>query len=96
MELRPEEMCIVPEEALAQLQLFHRQYQQLLDLPHLTWPADEHLRNAGAQEWIYERCFQDTSNAVLPPERYRLRVLKPLLSKIEKAIVDPDEDVSVL
>lgn len=33
---------------------------------------------------------------MLPPERYQLRVLKPLLSKIEQAIEDPEEDVGIL
>lgn len=31
----------------------------------------------------------------MPPERYQLRVLKPLASKIEKAIEDPEEDVGI-
>ena len=85
----------VPHEVLLQLQLFRRQYLQLLDIQHLTWPSLDHLRNYNVQQWLYENCFQESDKHVLPPERYRLRILKPLLARIEKAIVDPEEDVSV-
>lgn len=82
-------------DALQQLQLFRRQYLQLQDIQSLTWPSSDYLRIANVQEWIYEQCFQTVDSSVLPPERYQLRILKPLLARIENAIVDPEEDVSV-
>lgn len=84
------------EEALRQIRLFRRQYLQLLDAQNLAWPSSETLRSSQAQEWIYEHLFQtDDVSHFLPPERYRLLILKPLMSKIENSIVDPEEDVSV-
>jgi hypothetical protein len=84
----------IPEEALDQIRLFRRQYLQLLDAQNLTWPSPNTLRSSQAQEWIYENLFQtDDITHFLPPERYRLRILKLLMSKIEASIVDPEEDV---
>ncbi|THZ16938.1 hypothetical protein D6C91_06128 [Aureobasidium pullulans] len=81
------------EEALRQIRLFRRQYLQLLDAQNLAWPSSETLRSSQAQEWIYEHLFQaDDVSRFLPPERYRLLILKPLMSKIENSIVDPEED----
>lgn len=86
----------IPEEALRQIRLFRRQYLQLLDAQNLTWPSSDTLRSSQAQEWIYENLFQTDHVAhFLPPERYRLRILKLLMSKIESSIVDPEEDVRV-
>lgn len=87
----------ISEEALKQIRLFRRQYLQLLDAQHLTWPSPDTLRSSQAQEWIYENLFQtDDADRFLPPERYRLRILKLLMSKIETSIVDPEQDVRVL
>ncbi|KAI4722021.1 hypothetical protein E4T48_01678 [Aureobasidium sp. EXF-10727] len=81
------------EQALHQICLFRRQYLQLLDAQNLSWPSAETLRSSQAQEWIYENLFQTDNVAhFLPPERYRLRILKLLMSKIENSIVDPEED----
>ncbi|THY21324.1 hypothetical protein D6D00_07155 [Aureobasidium pullulans] len=81
------------EEALRQIRLFRRQYLQLLDAQNLAWPSSETLRSSQAQEWIYEYLFQtDNVSHFLPPERYRLLILKPLMFKIETSIVDPEED----
>ena len=86
----------ISEEALQQIRLFRRQYLQLLDAQNLTWPSSDTLRSSQAQEWMYENLFQtDNVKHFLPPERYRLRILKLLMSKIETSIVDPEEDVSV-
>jgi hypothetical protein len=84
----------ISQEALHQIRLFRRQYLQLLDTQNLTWPSSDTLRSSQAQEWIYENLFQtDDITHFLPPERYRLRILKLLMSKIETSIVDPEEDV---
>lgn len=37
--------------------------------------------------------FDDSSIKSPPPERYQLRVLKLLIAKLERSIVDPEEDV---
>jgi hypothetical protein len=86
----------ISEDALHQIRLFRRQYLQLLDAQNLAWPSSDTLRSSQAQEWIYENLFQtDNISHFLPPERYRLRILKLLMSKIEASIVDPEEDVRI-
>lgn len=92
MSLRSDIVVGLSDDTLKQLRLFRRQYLQLLDLQHLNWPADEHLRRGQVQEWLYEHCF--SGDGFLPPERYQLRVLKQLMGRIERAVVDPEEDVS--
>jgi len=59
-------------------------------------PAKSLLRDAGVQQWLYKHCFDTDTNPHLPSDRYRLRVLKPLLRKVEQAIEDPEEDVGHL
>lgn len=73
-----------------ELELFKRQVLQLVDPRELQWPSGDSLRSLDVQSRIYQRLFQSEHP---PPERYQLRVLKKLLSLIEKSIVDPDEDV---
>lgn len=76
-----------------QLVLFRRQYFQLFEPDFLAWPPKSLLRDAGVQQWLYKQCFDTEANKYLPSDRYRLRVLKPLLRKVEQAIEDPEEDV---
>jgi hypothetical protein len=80
----------------SQLVLFRRQYLQLFEPDFLAWPPKSLLRDAGVQQWLYKHCFDADSNPHLPSDRYRLRVLKPLLRKVEQAIEDPEEDVGYL
>ncbi|KAI0391010.1 S-adenosyl-L-methionine-dependent methyltransferase [Xylariaceae sp. FL0594] len=76
-----------------QLKLFRRQYLQLFQPDFLAWPHPQLLRRADVQAWLYRHLFDGESrDARLPPERYQLRVMRPLVAKIEKAIQDPDED----
>ncbi|CZT18595.1 uncharacterized protein RCC_04439 [Ramularia collo-cygni] len=75
-----------------QLLLFRRQYFQLFEPDFLAWPPKQLLRDPTVQAWIYTHLFDSEKNSRMPPERYQLRVLKPLASKIEKAIEDPEED----
>lgn len=84
---------VFTSECMAQLLLFRRQCLQLLDLQHLTWPSPDILRKYTVQDWIYYQLFTDNDSHFLPPTRYRLRLLKPLLAKIEESIIDPEEDV---
>lgn len=76
-----------------QLLLFRRQYFQLFEPDFLAWPPKQLLRDPAVQAWLYTHLFDGEKNRRMPPERYQLRVLKPLASKIEKAIEDPEEDV---
>jgi hypothetical protein len=76
-----------------QLLLFRRQYFQLFEPDFLAWPPKQLLRDPTVQAWLYTHLFNNEKNPRMPPERYQLRVLKPLVSKIEKAIEDPEEDV---
>lgn len=76
-----------------QLVLFRRQYLQLFEPDFLAWPHKSLLRDAGVQQWLYKHCFDTDTNPHLPSDRYRLRVLKPLVRKVEQAIEDPEEDV---
>ncbi|KAK5127965.1 hypothetical protein LTR85_005082 [Meristemomyces frigidus] len=76
----------------SQLLLFRRQYYQLVEPDFLAWPPKQLLRDAGVQAWLYKKLFDADGNDRLPPARYQLRVLKPLLAKIEQAIEDPEED----
>jgi hypothetical protein len=76
-----------------QLVLFRRQYFQLFEPDFLAWPPKSLLRDAGVQQWLYKQCFDTDANPYLPLDRYRLRVLKPLLRKVEQSIENPEEDV---
>ena len=76
-----------------QLVLFRRQYFQLFEPDFLAWPPKSLLRDAGVQQWLYKQCFDTDANPYLPSDRYRLRVLKPLLRKVEQSIENPEEDV---
>ncbi|CAK4032432.1 -lysine N-methyltransferase EEF2KMT [Lecanosticta acicola] len=75
-----------------QLLLFRRQYLQLFEPDFLAWPPKQLLRDAEVQSWLYSNLFDSEKHTMLPLERYQLRVLKPLLSKIEQANEDPEED----
>lgn len=76
-----------------QLLLFRRQYLQLFEPDFLSWPPRPLLRDSGVQAWLFKNFFDSGQIGRLPSERYQLRVLKPLLAKIEQAIEDPEKDV---
>ena len=76
-----------------QLKKFRIQYLQILDLDRLNWPPPTTLRKADAQLWIFRNLFDRTQQQYLPNDRYQIRVLKRIISRIEDAIADPDEDV---
>lgn len=78
-----------------QLLLFRRQYFQLHEPDFLAWPPKQLLRDSSIQAWLYAKLFDKEKNSYLPAERYQFRVLKPLVSRIEQAIEDPEEDVGV-
>ncbi|KAF2277924.1 uncharacterized protein EI97DRAFT_374076 [Westerdykella ornata] len=75
------------------LQKLCRQFFQLVDVQQLRWPESQKLKKPDVQAWIYDNLFNSDNIAFLPPDRYRQRVLKLLMTKIESAIEDPEEDV---
>ena len=78
---------------LAHLRIFQRQYFQLVEPSQLRWPQDAVLKSADVQSWMFAHLFDPAAVKSPPPERYQLRVLKLLMSKLERSIVDPEEDV---
>jgi hypothetical protein len=78
---------------LAHLCVFQRQYFQLVEPSQLRWPQDSILKSADVQSWMFTNLFDSEGIKSPPPERYQLRVLKLLISKLERSIVDPEEDV---
>ncbi|KAK5708349.1 hypothetical protein LTR97_000889 [Elasticomyces elasticus] len=75
-----------------QLELFRRQYLQLVEPDFLAWPPKQLLRDPHVQAWLYRRLFNPERNERLPPPRYQVRVIKPLVAKVETSIEDPEED----
>lgn len=80
-------------DILSALATFRRQYLQLVEPGQLRWPGPEALKKPDVQSWIFSNLFDVDSISSLPPERYRMRVLKVLISKLEKSITNPEEDV---
>jgi len=81
-----------PSTWLEQSRRFLRQYLQLeqdLEFPSRTVLRTEHL-----QEFLYQTLFADGALRYPPPLRFRTRVLKDLVTKIEESIDDWEEHVS--
>ncbi|KAI0131483.1 putative methyltransferase-domain-containing protein [Daldinia grandis] len=78
-------------EADPQLLLLRRQYMQLFEPDFLAWPPAKFLKNEDVQKWLYKHLFDQSRNSRLPPENYRMRVLKQLITTVEKAIVDLEQ-----
>lgn len=76
-----------------QLELLRRQYLQLWEPDKLTIPSMDIIRLPGVQASIFESMFEENNLRFAPPDRYKVRVLKRLVGMIERAIVDPEEDV---
>ncbi|TDZ71719.1 Protein-lysine N-methyltransferase EFM3 [Colletotrichum trifolii] len=68
---------------------FCSQYLQLE--PSLDYPPGKVIREPAAQIAIYKRLFSDEGPRFDPPARYRLRVLKELVARIEASIEDWDQ-----
>lgn len=75
------------------LRVLRRQYLQLVEPHQLRWPDSAPLKAPHTQAWIYAEMFDVERIMYPPPEPYQLRVLKLLVSKLEQAIEDPEEDV---
>jgi hypothetical protein len=76
-----------------QLQVLSRQYFQLVEPHQLRWLEDSVLKQPNVQAWMFHEMFDTEKLKSPPPDRYQLRVLKMLISKLEGAINDPEEDV---
>ncbi|KAJ5573134.1 hypothetical protein N7450_010118 [Penicillium hetheringtonii] len=74
-----------------EINILTNQYFQQVDLPNLAIPPNNVLIQPAVQEALYEDMFKD-SLTPLPPASYRSRVLKLLISRMEEAITDPDQD----
>ncbi|KAL5416628.1 hypothetical protein PMIN04_008065 [Paraphaeosphaeria minitans] len=83
---------MVEQDTWTRLATFHRQYFQLVDPTQLRWLEGRILKDPEVQSWMFSHLFDAEANSTLPPDRYRLRVLKVLVSKLDKAIDDPEED----
>ncbi|KAF1997102.1 hypothetical protein P154DRAFT_441978 [Amniculicola lignicola CBS 123094] len=79
-------------DTYSRLNVLRRQFLQLVEPTQLRWPGPAVLKHSEVQKWLSSNLF-DRSQGLPPPERYQLRVLKTLISKIENAIDDPEEDV---
>lgn len=75
-------------------ELLRRQYLQLLPLEQITIPSGEYLKDPRCQARLYQELFgPDAPHHHGSPDRYKLRVLKAIVSRIESSLTDPDEDV---
>lgn len=79
-----------------QLRILRRQYFQLAEPSQLYWPTGETLKTATVQSWLFSNLFDKDKIPSPPLDRYQLRVLKLLISKLEQSITDPEEDVRLL
>ncbi|KAJ5457185.1 hypothetical protein N7530_012459 [Penicillium desertorum] len=68
------------------------QYFQLVELQHLALPPGPVLIQPAVQAALYERMFNENAVFPIPPDSYRSRVLKQILSRIEESITNPEED----
>lgn len=69
------------------------QYFQLVELQNLALPPGPVLIQPAVQTALYERMFNENTVFPIPPDSYRSRVLKQILSRIEESITNPEEDV---
>ncbi len=75
------------------LNVLRRQYFQLVEPSQLRWPEGAILKRLSVQSWIFNNLFDAVQVSILPPQRYQLRALKVLVSKLESSIDEPEEDV---
>ncbi|THC98732.1 hypothetical protein EYZ11_001795 [Aspergillus tanneri] len=75
-----------------QVDLLIRQFHQQVDPALLPLPQGATIIHPALQSAIYESMFNEASVWPLPPIYYQARVLKMILSRIEEAIADPEED----
>lgn len=69
---------------------FYRQYMQ--QITSLTFPPSKLLLEPDIQDQIYRHFFDGPLKG---PAIYQRRVLKQIISLIERVIIDPNEDVKL-
>lgn len=74
---------------------FIAQYFQLVDPWDLQYPAAEILKSPTTQKILFKQMFDEEKIDPVPPQTYRTRVLKTLISQLEQSLSDPDEDVQI-
>jgi hypothetical protein len=84
---------MIDATTILRLQVLQRQYFQLVEPHQLRWLEDATMKQPDVQAWMFHEMFDAEKLKSPPPDRYQLRVLKMLISKLEKAIDDPEEDV---
>lgn len=84
----------MPPSRSRQVNRFCYQYLQLE--PDLDFPDASLLKTAEVQDTLFQTLFADEAIRYEPPARYRLRVLKELMSRVEDSIDDWEEYVSHL
>ncbi|KAH8431162.1 protein-lysine N-methyltransferase [Aspergillus melleus] len=77
---------------LHHVDLLTRQFHEQVDPPLLPLPQGRDIVHPAVQSAIYAHMFDETSVWPIPPVNYQTRVLKMILSRIEEAISDPEED----
>lgn len=86
-------MAQISDNDNSRIRFFKSQYLQLVDPNYLSFPPPDVLIKPEVQTSIYQNLFNEDNSKFLPPLKYQTRVLKDLISRIEKAISNPDEDV---
>lgn len=84
---------MIDTDTIQQLHVLQRQYFQLVEPQQLRWLDEIMLKKFNVQAWMFTNMFNTDRIKSPPPDRYQLRVLKLLISKLERAIDDPEEDV---
>src|SRR5580692_4232357 len=84
---------MMPSTSDRDLEIFHRQYLQLLPAGRLRYPPSDVLKKIEVQNWLFAKLFDGNGSNYLAPPEYRQQVLKKLLRLIEDAFVDPEQDV---
>ncbi|KAK1150005.1 hypothetical protein N8T08_003563 [Aspergillus melleus] len=77
---------------LHHVDLLARQFHEQVDPNLLPLPQGRDIVHPAVQSAIYAHMFDETSVWPIPPVNYQTRVLKMILSRIEEAISDPEED----
>ena len=79
-----------------QLEIFRRKCLQMLDPDEINYPMEWFMKLPATQKWIYDHLFNEENVAIMPYAPYAYRILKKLMSILEAAMKDPEEDVSLL
>lgn len=69
-----------------------RQYFQ--QEPVLDLPSNDHLRLLEVQDSIFKNLFAAEDTLLHPPQRYKVKSLKRVMSRVEAAIMNCEQQVS--